>query len=526
MVGACPFPVPQGSQVFLRDTALLLRGRGHDVHLVVYGYGTGEDTSGLRVHRARRVVGARKTAAGPSLAKPLQDLLLAAALRRVVREEHIDVVCAHNYEALLVAVAVGHRPIVYMAHNALGDELPHYFWGVPAMARVGAWVDRAIPRRADAVVAPHARLGAYLVACGCPTAQVHVVPPAAFSESPPLQGGARSTDLLRGASFRATRPSGPVVHAEVPLAQIASSLIAPRNEALEQVANPEGTAPHPPKSPLEGGLQDELAHGDSAPESPPLQEGDCSTASLRGASLRATRQSGPVVHADVPLAQIASSLVAPRNEAPESVANPGGTAPDPPKSPFEGGLQEESVQGEPAHEDMRPPVPCVLYTGNLDRYQNLPLLFAAMARVRAEMPGARLLVATAERVALPGAEVVHTPDWASLQRVLAQDCVLAVPRVSWSGYPIKLLNGMAAGRATVACAGAAHPLTDGVDGLVVPDDDAEAFAGALLRLLRDGELRRRLGAQARETALRAHAPERVAEALEAVLMEVWGRRRD
>ncbi len=63
MVGACPYPVPQGSQVFLRDTARGLRARGHDVHLVVYGYGVGEDTSGLPLHRCARIPGARKTAA-------------------------------------------------------------------------------------------------------------------------------------------------------------------------------------------------------------------------------------------------------------------------------------------------------------------------------------------------------------------------------------------------------------------------------------------------------------------------------
>ena len=43
MVSACPYPVPQGSQVFLRETALTLLNLGHEVHLVVYGYGVGEE---------------------------------------------------------------------------------------------------------------------------------------------------------------------------------------------------------------------------------------------------------------------------------------------------------------------------------------------------------------------------------------------------------------------------------------------------------------------------------------------------
>ena len=113
MVAACPYPVPQGSQVLLRDTALALHDRGHDVHLVVYGYGIGENHTGLPIHRCRHVPGARKTAAGPSLAKPVLDVALAATLRRVVRTHHLDVVHAHNYEGLLVALAAHTRPIVY-----------------------------------------------------------------------------------------------------------------------------------------------------------------------------------------------------------------------------------------------------------------------------------------------------------------------------------------------------------------------------------------------------------------------------
>ena len=365
MVGACPYPVPQGSQVFLRDTAQLLESRGHTVHLVVYGYGGGEDTSGLRVHRARHVPLARRTAAGPSIFKPLLDTFLVLELRRVVREERIDAVWAHNYEALLVALAVGHRPIVYMAHNALEDELPHYFRGARLAARIGRWLDRTLPRRADAVVAPHARLAEYLTGCGCD--RPIVIPPAAASQyqSPPFKGGLKK--------------------------------------------------------------------------------------------------------------------------------------PDP-----------EMAQG----------APFVLYAGNLDAYQNLPLLYAAIWRVRQTLPNTRLVIATADRATIPDAEVIHTPDFPSLQRLLAQDCVLAVPRTSWSGYPIKLLNGMAAGRPTVACAGAAHPLTHEGNALIVPDGDEEAFAEALLRLLGDAPLRGRLGEAARMAAAQNHARELIADQLEEVLLRV------
>lgn len=351
MVGACPFPVPQGSQVLLRETAQLLQQRGHEVHLVVYGYGAGETPPGLNVHRCRRVPGDGRVRAGPFLAKPLLDLALLFELRRVVREFHIDVVHAHNYEALAVALLAGKRPIVYHTHNVMADELPYYFSGGRLARGFGTWLDRALPRRADRVVALHRRLAGYLILHGCAPDHVTVIPP-------------------------------PVDAAE-----------------------------------------------------------------------------------------------------------------------FEAGLIGRTM-------------PAVLYTGNLDAYQNLGLLERAMGILRKSIPQARLMIATADPRPVPYAECVHTPDLPALRAVLAEDHVVAVPRVSWSGYPIKLLNAMAAGKAVVACASAAYPLTDRYNGLVVPDNDAEAFARALSELLVNARLRAELGRHARETILAEYQPGAIAKLLE------------
>jgi len=353
--GACPYPVPQGSQVYLRDTALALRDAGHAVCLVTYGHGRGDDRSGLVVHRAPRLPLDGRTEAGPTPVKPLLDLALARTLRRVVRRERIDVVCAHNYEALAAALLARVRPVVYFAHNALADELPHYFGGARWAARAGAAADRFLPRRADLVVAAHGRLADYLRAHGC--REVAVVPP-------------------------------------------------------------------------------------------------------------------PVDAAAFPAAVVGNA------------------------------------------------VPPVLYTGNLDGYQNLGLLTEAMARVRARVPGARLVVATASARPFPCDERVDTPGLDALRDVLARDAVVAAPRVSWSGYPIKLLNAMAAGKAVVACASAAAPLVHGETGWVVADDDAEAYAAGLDRLLTDPALRERLGRAAREAALTTHARPRIGAELSALLRRV------
>lgn len=353
IVGACPYPVPQGSQVFLRDTALALHERGHDIHLVVYGYGDGVDESGLRIHRSAHVAGGHHTKAGPTRAKPLLDFALVVKLRRVVRAEKIDVTLAHNYEGLLVALAAGACPVVYQAHNAMADELPHYT-GFGVMGKtIGKWLDATFPRRAEQVVAPHPALAHYLVACGCGPGKVSVIAPPAST-----------------AWFKAS-----------------------------------------------------------------AADSDC---------------------------------------------------------------------------------PPIVYAGNLDAYQNVLFLKHVMERVRAVRPDARLILATRDCANFDGAEILHTPDFAALRDVLEQDCVVVCPRVSWSGYPIKLLNAMAAGRPIVACRSAAHPIEHESTGIIVEDNDEDAFANAVLQLMDDCALRDRLGDAARSAVETHHSPTLFAESLESV----------
>lgn len=275
-------------------------------------------------------------------------------LRQVVERHRIDAVIAHNYEALLVGLAAGKRPLIYHAHNAMSDELPYYFRWTSGPAKLGRWLDRTFPRKADRVIVPHQRLAGHLVVRGCAHDKITVIPP-------------------------------------------------------------------------------------------------------------------PLRVEDFEVCQVA---------------------------------------------DVLPPV---LYTGNLDAYQNLGLLFAAMERVRKRFPEARLRIATAENATFPDAEVIPVKGFDALHRILAEDSVLALPRVSWSGYPIKLLNAMAAGKAIVACQSAAYPLHHGIDALVVPDDDVAAFSDALIQLMADSALRRKLGLAARASVALDHEPASVGAKLEAVL---------
>lgn len=145
--------------------------------------------------------------------------------------------------------------------------------------------------------------------------------------------------------------------------------------------------------------------------------------------------------------------------------------------------------------------PTVAYAGNLDGYQNLELLVEAFRFVREAVPDARLEFVThapgrPAALAGEGIEVVCAASVGDAWRRLGRAWVAVVPRSEPSGHPMKVMNYMAAGKAIVTTAGAAHGLRDGVDA-VVAEADPKRFASAIVDLLRDPERRARLGAAAR-----------------------------
>jgi L-malate glycosyltransferase len=95
------------------------------------------------------------------------------------------------------------------------------------------------------------------------------------------------------------------------------------------------------------------------------------------------------------------------------------------------------------------------------------------------------------------------------------------------GLSQALLEAMALGLPVVAsrAGGNRDVLTHGEDGMLVPPRDADAFGAALERLLADGELRRRLGARARQTARERFSVARTAELTEAAYRLALAHRR-
>src|SRR5439155_4341197 len=149
--------------------------------------------------------------------------------------------------------------------------------------------------------------------------------------------------------------------------------------------------------------------------------------------------------------------------------------------------------------------PGVLYAGRLspekgildlvEAARGLPLVVVGDGPLRASVPGARGFV--------PHEELVGCYERAA---------VVACPSRR-EGFGVVCAEAMAHGRAVVATAVGGHLdlVEDGETGLLVPPGDRDALRTALERLLSDPELRRRLGAAARERARERFSWPRVTE---------------
>lgn len=144
----------------------------------------------------------------------------------------------------------------------------------------------------------------------------------------------------------------------------------------------------------------------------------------------------------------------------------------------------------------------ILYTGNVDRYQDLELLEAA-ARLAPEV---RVLIAThgAERFESDAVRCIRTSPGDA--RALTWGCRAAIaPRTRAGGFPVKLLNYMEAGRAIVARENVADTLVHGRSAwLLAPDALPGETAAALRNLSGDARLAARLGAEARKVLETQH----------------------
>jgi glycosyltransferase involved in cell wall biosynthesis len=184
MVMGCPFPAAQGTQVLVEQMSRALVNRGHQVQIVAYHFGDPTRTLDLTVHRALGFPGYHRFRSGPDLRKLVLDWGLTKVLLKVVKQYDIQVIHAHNYEAPIAAYAVRRKtgiPVVYHAHNLLGEELPTYFRRKTVksqMESLGYYLDQSIPPKGDFCVALTPGIQSALVSRGTQSEKVISIPPA------------------------------------------------------------------------------------------------------------------------------------------------------------------------------------------------------------------------------------------------------------------------------------------------------------------------------------------------------------
>jgi len=138
--------------------------------------------------------------------------------------------------------------------------------------------------------------------------------------------------------------------------------------------------------------------------------------------------------------------------------------------------------------------PEVLYVGRLSPEKNVDTLIEAVGDLNLVVVGDGPL---RERVPNALGAVPH----AEVERLLERASVLVAP-CEREGFGLAAAEAMAFGRPVVAAAGGAllELVTDEETGLLVPPRDVTALREAVERLLRDPELRERLGRAARARA--------------------------
>lgn len=99
--------------------------------------------------------------------------------------------------------------------------------------------------------------------------------------------------------------------------------------------------------------------------------------------------------------------------------------------------------------------------------------------------------------------------------------VVVVP--SWKeAFSLVTVEGMAHGKAVVATrsGGPAEIIDEGITGLLVPPQDAASLAEAIETVLKDQPLRRRMGEQARKTALERYQRSKIVDQVEDLFRDV------
>jgi len=154
----------------------------------------------------------------------------------------------------------------------------------------------------------------------------------------------------------------------------------------------------------------------------------------------------------------------------------------------------------------------ILFVGRLEPRKGFRYLLRAFPYIKEEFPQARLIVVGAylkkqkarhlrfvREHHLTGVKFVGRVSDEELPRYYRSCHVFCAPSIGFESFGIVLLEAMAAGKPIVACniPGYRDLLDDGKQGLLAEPKNERALAEAIIRILGDPDLQRRMGEQGR-----------------------------
>ncbi|MDT8307420.1 MAG: glycosyltransferase family 4 protein [Anaerolineae bacterium] len=187
--------------------------------------------------------------------------------------------------------------------------------------------------------------------------------------------------------------------------------------------------------------------------------------------------------------------------------------------------------------------PTIVIVGRLLPWKGQAALIEALALVRAELPGVRLLVVGDDDVSAFSGDgrysqylqvlvaelgleenVIFTGHRSDVPAILAAGDLFAMPTFE-EPFGLVFLEAMAMKMPVVAITsgGPAEIIENGATGLLSPPDDPEALAGNIITLLGDPSLRRRMGEAGRHKVETEYTVQRLADSVEAFYRQLLAR---
>ena len=178
----------------------------------------------------------------------------------------------------------------------------------------------------------------------------------------------------------------------------------------------------------------------------------------------------------------------------------------------------------------------VIFTGNLAEYQGIDYMLKAFRHVVARVRDARLVIATdspftpyealaRELGVRDHIDIVSSPSFDDLPRLLAASDVAVNPRTDCAGLPVKLLNYMAAARPVVSFDTSAPGVVHQQTGWLAPSGNVAALAEGIVALLLDPVRAQAIGRAAREYVVEHASWSRGAEQCERIYRRLLEHRR-